>query len=121
MMVVIMIVIMVMVMVVMIMVMMVMIIVIVMIVIIVIVIIVIVIVRVMMDVGGHDTCQANGVMWMVVAVTAAIVSRGRSREECNCADRYRGSSENEGVIGHLWVPPKKQCRNVHSKWLFRGR
>jgi hypothetical protein len=98
MMVVIMIVIMVMVMVVMIMVMMVMIIVIV----VMIVIIVIVVVRVMMDVGGHDTCQANGVMWMVVAVTAAIVSRGRSREECNCADtRYRGSSENEGITGHV--------------------
>ena|SRR5262245_52788719 len=87
----------------------------------VIIIIVMFVVMVMIHVGGHDTCQADGVMWMVVAVTAAVVSRGRSREECNCADRYRGSSENEGVIGHGVVPPKKQCRNVHPKWLFRGR
>jgi hypothetical protein len=86
---------------------------------IVVMIVVMLIVIVMMHVGGHDTRQADRIMWMVVAVTAPIVSRGRSREHCNCADRYCGSSEDEGVIGHGVVPPKKQCRNAHPKWLFR--
>jgi hypothetical protein len=62
----------------------------------------IVVLAVMMQVGGHDTRQADRIMWMVVAVTAAIVCRGRSREERDCAEtRYRGSSKNEGVIGHV--------------------
>ena len=34
----------------------------------------IVVLAVMMQVGGHDTRQADRVMWMVVAVAAAIVS-----------------------------------------------
>src|SRR6188768_3450134 len=58
----------------------------VMIMIMVIMIMVIVFVVVMMHVGRHDTCQADRVMWMIGAVTAAIVlCRGRSREEGNCA------------------------------------
>ena len=64
---------------------------------------VIVVLIVMMQVGGHDTRQADRVMWMVVTVTAAIVCRGRRREERDCAEtRYRGSSKNEGVIGHVF-------------------
>ena len=63
---------------------------------------VIVFVVVMMHVGRHDTCQAARVMWMIGAVTAAIVlCRGRSREEGNCAEAgYRGSSKNERVAVH---------------------
>jgi len=70
-----------------------------MIMIMVIMIMVIVFVVVMMHVGRHDTCQADRVMWMIGAVTAAIVlCRGRSREEGNCAEAgYRGSSKNERV------------------------
>ena len=52
----------------------------------VIIIIVMFMVIVMTHVWGHDTRQADRIMWMVVAVTAAIVSRGRSREQCNCAE-----------------------------------
>ena len=65
----------------------------VMIMIMVIMIMVIVFVVVMMHVGRHDTCQADRVMWMIGAVTAAIVlCRGRSREEGNGAETsYRGS------------------------------
>jgi hypothetical protein len=74
----------------------------VMIMIMVIMIMVIVFVVVMMHVGRHDTCQADRVMWMIGAVTAAIVlCRGRSREEGNCAEAgYRGSSKNERVTVH---------------------
>ena len=73
-----------------------------MIMIMVIMIMVIVFVVVMMHVGRHDTCQADWVMWMVGAVTAAIVlCRGRSREKRHCAETsYRGSSKNEGVTVH---------------------
>jgi hypothetical protein len=64
--------------------------------------VVVLIVIMMMHVGGHDARQANGIMWMVITVTAAIVRRGRSREERNTAEtRYRGGSKNEGVIGHV--------------------
>lgn len=74
----------------------------VMIMIMVIMIMVIVFVVVMMHVGRHDTCQADRVMWMIGAVTAAIVlCRGRSREEGNCAEAgYRSSSKNERVTVH---------------------
>ena len=60
-----------------------------------------------MHVGRHDTCQADRVMWMIGAVTAAIVlCRGRSREEGNCAEAgYRGSSKNERYCTWLF-PPK---------------
>jgi hypothetical protein len=73
-----------------------------MIMIMVIMIMVIVFVVVMMHVGRHDTCQADWVMWMVGAVTAAIVlCRGRSREKGDCAEAgYRGSSKNERVTVH---------------------
>jgi membrane protein implicated in regulation of membrane protease activity len=80
---------------------------------------VIVFVVVMMHVGRHDTCQADWVMWVVGAVTAAIVlCRGRSREERHCAETsYRGSSKNEGVTGH-GCSLQKQCRNVLGQALF---
>jgi type IV secretory pathway VirB3-like protein len=90
-----------------------------MIMIMVIMIMVIVFVVVMMHVGRHDTCQADRVMWMVGAVTAAIVlCRGRSREERHYAETsYRGSSKNEGVTGH-GCSLQKQCRNVLGQALF---
>ena len=80
---------------------------------------VIVFVVVMMHVGRHDTCQADRVMWMIGAVTAAIVlCRGRSREERHCAETsYRGSSKNEGVTGH-GCSLQKQCRNVLAQAPF---
>lgn len=73
-----------------------------MIMVIMIMIVVVLVVGVMSYVGGHDTCQADRVMWMIGAVTAAIVlCRGRSREEGNCAEAgYRGSSKNERVTVH---------------------
>lgn len=62
----------------------------------------IVVIVVVMQVGSHDTRQTDWVMWMVVAVTAAIVCRGRSREQRDCAEtRYPSSSKNEDVIGHV--------------------
>jgi hypothetical protein len=56
---------------------------------------------IVMHVGDHDTRQADRVTWMVVAVTGAIVCRGRSREERDCAEtRYRDSSKNQGFSEH---------------------
>ena len=53
----------------------------------------IVVLAVMMQVGGHDTRQADRVMWMVVAVTAAIVSCGRNRGKRHSAETgHSGSS-----------------------------
>lgn len=91
----------------------------VMIMIMVIMIVVIVFVVVMMHVGRHDTCQADRVMWMIGAVTAAIVlCRGRSREEGNCAEAgYRGSSKTS-VLLYMAVPSEKHCRNVLGQTMF---
>src|SRR5262245_26486890 len=62
----------------------------------VIIVIVMFVVMVMIHVGGHDTCQADGVMWMVVAVTTAIVCRGRSGIERHNAETSCGG----GSEGH---------------------
>ena len=71
----------------------------VMVIMIVIVLVVVLMVGVMSYVGGHDACQTNRVMGMVVAISG--LSRGRRREESDCAEAgYRGSSKNERVTVH---------------------
>ena len=80
----------------------------VMIMIMVIMIMVIVFVVVMMHVGRHDTCQADRVMWMIGAVTAAIVlCRVRSREEGNCARDQLSRQQQKRRCYWTWMFPPK--------------
>ena len=55
-------------------------------VVVVIMVVIVVVVMVMIHVGSHDTRQADRVMWMVVAVSTAIVCRRRSRIERHGAE-----------------------------------
>jgi hypothetical protein len=71
----------------------------------------IVVLAVMMQVGGHDTRQADRVMRMVVAVTAAIVCRGRSRGERHSAETGQGgrSKGDYNFTGHCVSSEQQDC------------
>jgi hypothetical protein len=57
------------------------------------IVIMIIVIVVVMHVGCHDTRQADWVMWMVGAVTAAIIlCRGRSRGKRHSAQTSHGGS-----------------------------
>jgi hypothetical protein len=72
---------------------------------------VIVVIVVMMQVWGHDTRQADRIMWMVVAVTAAIVCRGRSRGERHSAETGQGgrSKGDYNFTGHCVSSEQQDC------------
>jgi hypothetical protein len=61
-------------------------------VVVVIMVVIVVVVMVMIHVGSHDTRQADRVMWMVVAVSTAIVCRRRSRIERHGAETSCGGN-----------------------------
>src|SRR5215468_2588973 len=61
-------------------------------VVVVIMVVIVVMVMVMIHVGSHDTRQADRVMWMVVAVSTAIVCRRRSRIERHGAETSCGGN-----------------------------
>ncbi len=91
----------------------------VMIMIMVIMIMVIVFVVVMMHVGRHDTCQADRVMWMIGAVTAAMYCAEAGAEKTATAPRPAiAAAAKTKVLLDMDVPLQKQCRNVLGQALF---
>src|SRR5262249_40387519 len=72
-------------------------------VVVVIMVVIVVVVMVMIHVGSHDTRQADRVMWMVVAVSTAIVCRRRSRIERHRAETSCGGNGQAyyGITEHV--------------------